>query len=124
MLFTLAACLWLPVSAHCQIESLTGLEFLQCGGSTLAETGACHDDEGQSACCPVEKSQYQTSQLRVAPPAPALLPVLLAAVLPAAEPPVTLLGAARLSTAPPHLPQTWLFVSRAALPVRAPSFAS
>jgi hypothetical protein len=121
--FALAAFLWLPVSAHCQLETVPGFEFLAC----LTES-ACHDnqssDRGDTGCCSVEKSQYKTEHLRLTLPTPNLLPMTFAPLLTPANslPDEVCLGI--LTSAPPQLLKTWQFASRSALPVRAPSIAS
>jgi hypothetical protein len=121
--FALIACLWLPTFAHCQIEALTGLELLQCNTTCLA-TGNPGHDSGKDICCPVEKSQYKSDQPSVSLPPPALFSVLMIAqqrmeqFLPAKN-----LVVASTTTLP-QLPKAWHFLSRMALPVRAPSFVS
>jgi hypothetical protein len=125
LFFALAAFLWLPVSAHCQLEALIGLEFLACETDS-----SCHGDPKSSSdtadCCSVEKSQYQqAAQLRVNLPSPHLLPVMfMALILPAANalPPEVCTGI--LTAAPPELLPGRHFLFRTALPVRAPSLAS
>lgn len=117
--FALAALLWLPVSAHCQLEAVPGFEFLHCQEATSSAT-----PKDCSGCCAVEKSQYKTEQLRFNLSAPDVLPDL----TPAVEPTVRALPAevsrGILTAAPPELVQSWHFLSRTALPVRAPSLAS
>ena len=122
LFFALAAFLWLPASAHCQLEALTGLEFLAC------ETDSrCHDDSKSSSdnagCCSVEKSQYpQAAQLRATLPSPHLFPVLFAWLrLPAPNALPAEFSGAILTTAPPELLPSRHFLFRTALPVRAPS---
>ena len=119
-LSVLAAVLWLPMTLHCQLESIPGLEFLACASEGHNPKGDCSDD----GCCAVEKSQYKSEQARLMIPSPDLLPLPLAPVLDVANlfPLEASLGI--LTAAPPELHQTWHFVSRTALPVRAPSIAS
>ena len=125
LLFALAAFLWLPVSAHCQLEALTGLDFLACETDS-----SCHGDPKSSSdnadCCSVEKSQYhQAAQIRVNLPSPNWLPVMFPVlILPAANAlPTEVLGGI-LTAAPPELLPSRHFLFRTALPVRAPSLAS
>jgi hypothetical protein len=125
LFFALAAFLWLPVSAHCQLEALTGLEFLAC------ETDSrCHGDAKSTSdnadCCSVEKSQYQqAAQIRVDLPSPHLLSMMFTAlILPAANALPTEVCGGILTAAPPELLSSHHFLFRAALPVRAPSLAS
>jgi len=121
--FALAAFLWLPVSAHCQLENIPGLEFLQCDDDAKSENGSRKDCR-DTGCCAVEKAQYKSELHRVTLPSPVLLPV---ALTPGFDT-VTILPAQVsvdiLEAAPPHLPRPWQFSLRAALPVRAPSLAS
>ena len=124
MFFALAAFLWLPVSAHCQIETVPGFEFLAC----LTES-ACHDDQSSGrgdteCCCAAEKSQYRTEQLRVVLPTPDLLLAIFAPVLTPAKALPDEVSLGILTAAPPQLLKTWHFTSRMALPARAPSIAS
>jgi hypothetical protein len=125
LFFALAAFLWLPVSAHCQLEALTGLEFLACEADS-----SCHGDPKSSSdnadCCSVEKSQYQqAAQIRVNLPSTHLLPVVFTAlILPTANAlPAEVCGGI-LTAAPPELLPSRHFLFRTALPVRAPSLAS
>lgn len=123
MFFALAAFLWLPASAHCQLEIIPGFEFLAC-----LTGSACHDsqssDRSDKGCCSVEKSQYKTEQLRVTLPSPDLLPISLAPLLTPANSLPAKVCAGVLTAAPPQLLKTWHFASRTALPVRAPSITS
>ena len=53
LLFALAASLWLPASAHCQLETVPGFEFLRCS----VDTGdAQQPAKDCSNCCSVEQS--------------------------------------------------------------------
>jgi hypothetical protein len=121
ILFALAAFLWLPASVHCQLESVSGLEFLQCSAASDSSHNPGQDcDE----CCAVEKSHYLSGGIRLTAPAPVSLPLLLP---PAAELIMDLpVATDSLLTAdiPPDLPRRWQFLSRTALPARAPSLAS
>ena len=125
LFFALAAFLWLPVSAHCQLEALTGLEFLVCetDSSCHGDPKSCSDNAG---CCSVEKSQYQTAaQIRVNLPSPHWLPVMFTALmLPAANALTPEVCVGILTAAPPELLSSRYFLFRTALPVRAPSLVS
>jgi hypothetical protein len=111
-----AALLWLPASAHCQLEFLAGIELLQCAGST-----PCHSEPAapDGACCPVEKSQYNPDRARLEIPCPELTPDLGHSIKPErlfeAHPIVP------LDPAPPELRRVWHIMNRAALPPRPPS---
>lgn len=119
--FALAAFMWLPVSAHCQLEFVPGFEFLRCN-VTPVESHSPSKDCG--SCCSVEKSQYRADQVRLNVPAPELLPSLPVTVLPEVNSLPVEVSLGILTAAPPELPQSWHFLSRTALPVRAPSIAS
>jgi hypothetical protein len=120
-LFALVAFLWLPASAHCQLESITGLEFLRC-----AVEGSNAHSPAKNCCdaCVVEKSQYRAEHFTLDAPTPDSLfifskPLVMALTSLPAEVSVGILTAA-----PPLFLQTWQFASRTALPARAPSIAS
>jgi len=119
--FALAAFLWLPALAHCQLESLTGLEFLQCHEETADAHSSSQDC---TDCCAVENSTFHAGLSRLSLTPPDLLPLFLT-LLPSTEPaqltPASLL---EQTSAPPELPPRWCFLSRTALPVRAPSLVS
>jgi hypothetical protein len=120
--FALAALLWLPVSAHCQLETLPGFEFLRCSAEGVSTGDSSKHD--CSNCCTVEKSQCHSSQGRLIVSAPTLFLIPMA---PAPEtqhslPAEVSLGV--LTAAPPEKPTSWHFILRTALPVRAPSFVS
>ncbi len=124
MFFALAAFLWLPAAAHCQLETVPGLGFLRCAGVTAGD----HCTPGDCGrCCAVEQSDYSLSSGSFSVFAPKLV------ALPLGVPSITLdtltalpdevtLGV--LVAAPPETFPTRHFLHRTALPVRAPSFAS
>lgn len=123
IVFALAAFLWLPASAHCELEALSGFEFLHCAVETQSSDGAnkgCND----CGCCAVEKSQYRSNHIFQNTPAPGLLPVLLAPWLESFQPLSAEVCLGILTAAPPGLLPSRHFLSRTALPVRAPSLAS
>ncbi len=120
--FTLVAFLWLPASAHCQLESVPGLEFLQC--AVDAQTPGGSNDCSDSGCCAVEKSPYQSGHIRATIPSPDLLPLLPVALTDSADKLSAEVSVAAFVVVPPELPRCWQFVFRTALPARAPSLAS
>ena len=121
IVFVLAAFLWLPVSAHCQLESVPGLEFLRCSVETADAHSPANDCSG---CCAVEKSQYRAEQVRLTIPAPDLLPLSFTPTLPALTSLPAESGVGILTAAPPELSPSRQFLFRTALPPRAPSLAS
>jgi hypothetical protein len=115
--FLLMVC-WAPITAHCSLEKLPGLEFLQCVGN--ADSPDCEGD----SCASVESGSYKTQDhpeltVSFAPILLAFVPVPLDQVIK----PVCL-SAPVLTVAPPEFPQSWQFAFRAVLPARAPSLLS
>ncbi len=121
--FALAAFLWLPAAAHCQLETLPGLEFLRCAISAKAPADANH---GCKDCggCTVEKSEYRSISTSLNAPAPELLTVFLAPRQESFELLPVEIGVGFPTTAPPGLLPSRHFLTRTALPVRAPSLAA
>jgi len=123
IVFALAAFLWLPVSAHCQLEIVTGFEFLDC-----PTEGDCHDNQNSgrsdTRCCSVEKSEYKSNRPHLTLPSPDFVRIYSTIVLTAADNLPAEVGVGILTAAPPEFSKIWHFVSRTALPVRAPSIAS
>lgn len=120
IIFALAAFLWLPASAHCQLETIPSLAFLPCSLDNQSSHSPCTDN----GCCSVEKSQYQTTQLRVVVPVLDSFPIHFEPLLNAANTLPAEVSLGILTAAPPSLLTTWHFASRAALPARAPSLVS
>ena len=120
MLSLLAAILWLPMTSHCELESIPGLEFLACA----AETGANHerDSHCDDSCCSAERAPFKSETRQILLP-PALVFVN-ATVLPIAEERADESQVDLQTAAPLELIQSRHFVYRAASPPRAPSFAS
>jgi hypothetical protein len=118
MLTVLLAMAWLPLMAHCAIESSTGLEILKC--TPLDTGGAPCAPSDSGPCCSWESGQYKApeSQPLLSAPLLAVLPRLLALVT---EPP----SPCEVSRAPTDAisdpPTPWQFCMRTALPPRAPS---
>lgn len=117
------AFLWLAQAAHCQTETIPALKFLACvgGGNAENEPHSCCG----GTCKTLESRQSKTEEKkRLTPPQPESLPWLARALT------ALLLSEqdndSRISLAdvPPELPKCWQFLSRTALPVRAPSFTS
>jgi hypothetical protein len=121
ILLVVTALLWLPASAHCQLEFLSGLEFLQC--ETQAPSSH-NPNEDCSNCCAVEKSQCRVEHERLTIPAPVLLPAPFAPVLSTTAALPAEVSPDLRTLAPPELPQRWHFLTRTAPPARAPSLAS
>lgn len=120
MLFVLLALAWVPITMHCKMEVVPGFEFLGCNTNTSESPLANNHCDGN--CCSVEAGNYQASSSSQS------APILFAVILPepvkaldveASLPREVSLGV--LTAAPPELSVIWQFISRTALPVRAPS---
>jgi hypothetical protein len=109
--------LWLPVTFHCQLESIPGLEFVRCAADTSNQSD-CSDD----GCCAVEKQLYKSEQHRQT--LPIFSPLTSAPLLNGASTLPDEVSLGLLTAAPPELLKTWQFAFRTASPPRAPSFAS
>jgi hypothetical protein len=117
ILAILLALLWLPVTSHCRLEMIPGLEFLQC----LADTPTDSDCEGDS-CQSVESANYKPEDAQPVLDLPAAFLTVLVALPSLESAPIQ--QPDWQATAPPELPSSWQFFFRAALPLRAPPFAS
>ncbi|MCX6887033.1 MAG: hypothetical protein NTX27_18555 [Verrucomicrobia bacterium] len=107
---------------HCKLECLPGFEFLKSccfADSASASPKACEGD----GCGAVEDGGYRAEEPTVLVPAPPLVVVLASPVIEAPIP-ERQSHSFTATRAPPELPELWRFSQRAALPVRAPSFAS
>ncbi len=114
---------WVPLTSHCKLESIPGLEFLAClsdGDSHNQQDSDCDDTE----CCQLEKSLYKTEKSHLVLPSPDFLPFSPALVVDLANALPDEVGVGMLTTAPPELTKTWHFISRTASPPRAPSIVS
>jgi hypothetical protein len=118
------AVLWLPVSVHCQLEQIPGLEFLSC--CDHEDTSGPHQDDdcAGDACAVLESGLYKLEEHQVPLPAPASVGAALAAFPTSLASDSAAAGALVRGNDPPDFPRPWQFTSRAALPPRAPSFAS
>lgn len=121
-LIVLLAFAWLPLSAHCKIETIPGFQWLACqSAGTTQSTASSHCDPG---CCSVESASYRApaNQQFQADLNFAVLFVNVLAEFTVDRPIEFVVGPS--SDPPPELLTTWQFVSRTALPARAPSIAS
>lgn len=114
------ALLWVPVTSHCLLERLPGLEVLSC---CTHEAEPCEGEEKECAadsCAIVEEGFYKVQDNSDLVPEPMLLSseflVDLASNLALRDP-----GPESREVSPPQLSASWRFVYRTAAPVRAPS---
>lgn len=120
---SLLAFLWLAQAAHCQIGTIPGFEVLACASDANSESEA-HSCCG-GTCKTIESRQTKTEEKkRVAAPQPAPQPwemkALIALLLSDSDKDCR----SSFADVPAEYPKCWQFLSRTALPVRAPSFAS
>jgi hypothetical protein len=113
---------WMPATMCCALERAGVPFFQQCCEDDCSESSPkqpCTD----KTCCLLESGNYQTAN-----PAPLVVTpesVFLLLALTFIEPPQPHPGSAELSDSSlPELSVGWQFLSRTALPVRAPSLAS
>jgi hypothetical protein len=111
--------LWAPITGHCYLEKIPGLEFLHCASDT-ADNSNCAED----GCQIVESGFYKISDNTAVVPVPVycLIPFTAPISLVQDSPPESC-GVTQFRF-PPDLPQSWQFISRTALPIRAPSLVS
>jgi len=124
-LVLLLALAWVPLSLHCQIEALPGLEFLACE-SGVEEHPVPHQstDCEEDFCQVVESGLYKTEeQAPLLSLASSALPALASALALLAQPPDRKVSSAP-DISPPPLATSWQFALRTALPPRAPSLVS
>ena len=108
---------WVPITSHCQLESIPGLGFLHCSSDT-AENSHCEGDE----CSSVESGAYKIQNNNANVPLPFFTIALFDFTLP--ELTTSEDTCAVITSAPLEFQVGWQFSSRVALPPRAPSFAS
>ena len=120
MMGIILALFWLPITSHCLLERLSGLEFLSC---CTHEAEPCDNEEkdcATDACAVVEEGFYKVQDNgdllpeRVFDSSLTLPDIFLADT-------VRRLPDLRLAFSPPDLPAIWRFTTRASLPIRAPS---
>ena len=119
------ALLWVPITSHCQLESIPSLTaLLAC--CDHEEAAAPHEDQDceQDACASVESGDYRTQEHEPLLVSPDRTTVAVAAAVVALSSLPDEISLGILTTAPPEQHHTWQFAFRTALPVRAPSFAS
>lgn len=120
ILIYLGVLLWLPLSGHCQLETIPGLEWLAC--CDHPDT-APHEDEDCStdACATLEDGLFRSEIEAPDVSRPNLESVALLAKV--CNLPARVSNPA-VAPSPPERRASWQFLSRSALPIRAPSIAS
>lgn len=115
--------LWLPATMHCALEAAGINSAAPC---TEGCRSTDHHDVPRDACDVVESGAFKPAADTATILPPALLAcrlcfVFLTAPTASLPPPV---GVSDRIVSPPEVARTWHFTARAALPARAPSFAS
>jgi hypothetical protein len=115
--------LWVPVTAHCKLETLSGLDFLAC---VEHEDSVPHQDSDcqEDVCASVESGNYrmEDNPPQILLPLAILVPAIIDQPAENSLPPQPTFSA--VSFAPPELSKGWQFFFRTALLPRAPSFVS
>lgn len=119
----LLVALWVPLTAHCQLESMGALPALLHCADECAPSGSGPDGDDDS-CAAVESASYKVDDEQPAVAAPLSPPFFLARLC-CLNPVLRVHGFTQApATADSALPVAWQFFLRAALPIRAPSLAS
>lgn len=108
--------LWVPITAHCTLESISALAFLKCAGDGPESNNQCNGD----ACSQLETATYKVSDSHtdfLLLSFTAWSPLLILE-FPPGEQAITVVNS------PPEIRRSWQFSFRTALPPRAPSFVS
>jgi hypothetical protein len=123
MLALVLAIMWLPISAHCEIEAATGLEFLACDNGH-SEQQAHHKDAScqDDSCVEVEGGLYRIDDSPTSVPAALLATAYLICFSDGLANPGELSIA--FPQAPPRHPDLllpWQFIERCTGSPRAPT---
>lgn len=122
MFVVLLALLWVPITAHCLLESAGWLPKILCCSDACPGGNPNQGDE--DACKSIESASYKVAGERVVLVVQ-VLPALITDLLESLDSLSVASGISRPSmVAAPEDPVTWQFTHRTALPPRAPSFAS
>lgn len=110
------------MTSHCKLEIIPGLEFLACKTDPSKPDSKNHCAD--TSCCAFESNYKSESSKLVCPAVPLVATVFSDLILADQVDLFRVESDARVLSIPPELPQSWLFISRTALPVRAPSATS
>ena len=126
ILTLLLALLWLPVTVHCRLESIPGIEFLSCCLHAEPEQTQAHQDNDceTDGCATVESGLYKQEDSPSEGLINPLLPLPDCISWANDEVSASPITCATPSSAPPELSVLWQFSLRAASQPRAPSSAS
>jgi len=122
------AALWLPASSHALLEHFEVIHHVHADHDHDSDAGGSHEHDADNH--DAADGRYVTSAAKVQAPKPLASPAFiwlvtaLVTVQAEVEANGSLSGPFPPGTAPPELSHRWQFFFRAALPVRAPSYAS
>lgn len=118
----LMAFLWMAQAAHCQAGNIPGLDFLGCTSNNAEnEPHSCCG----GTCKTIESRQTKADEKkRLAAPQPEPLPWLTKSLIALLLSDADKDRGVSFVDVPAEYPKCWQFLSRTALPVRAPSIAS
>jgi len=118
----LVLAVWSACTGHCAIENLSGSTDSSCCNEGGSPTDQAPNAPGQCVCSAIQTGGYVSQESALQIPLPLDVLWLLATPL---RPEALLTGPGLLETSlAPDTLRPWQFIFRAALPVRAPSFAS
>ena len=113
------ALFWLPITSHCLLERLSGLEFLSCCTHAAEPCANEEKDCETDACAVVEEGFYKVQDNGDLLPERVFQSSLLLPDIFLAESVKCLPPSREVSR--PELTASWQFAYRASLPIRAPS---
>lgn len=117
---------WFPCTAHCEVEASRLLKCVSLSDPCCAHTNTSSEIGGCQVCDWVSSGAYKTQNSRIMAPesVPASLFTFFAVPSFAETVPTRQEAYPKLTAAPPDLLNVFQFVSRTALPARAPSLVS
>lgn len=118
VLAVLVLAIWVPATSHPLLEAVGMIHQSQ------AEADSDHDHDHDAADGICALTSANTPVVKTAPVNAVLYLIVRAALLNDALTAMHIFSFGRLGPSPPLLSRSWQFIHRAALPGRAPSFAS
>jgi len=119
----LVLAVWSACTAHCAIENLTRTAELPCCNEDGGQSGQAPNAPGHCACSAIQSGGYVSQESALSIPLP-LDGLCLFDVAPREADLLTRPGIVEVTMSPPELVRSWQFLSRVALPARAPSVVS
>lgn len=117
MMGLLLALLWAPVTVHCQLETLSGFEFLKCVPAELSDCQG-HDDPCETdSCASVESGDWRAEKIEIVISAPVVPDHFAPLVLDPSQPAAT---SHRVFPQNRAIPKQWRLTCRTVLAPRPP----